>query len=470
MSNQTPRTFDVDVSGVVLDRLVGLEQFISPEHIRQAIDQSRRRNRSDCRLTHEIMLWVVLAMGILTHLPLRQVFKHARRLRKGEPTPPRNTLCRARQRLGVSPVRNLFHDVVRPLATEQTPGAFYHGLRLVGLDGTTFDVPDSSANDKAFGRPNGSRGKAAFPQVRKLSLVELGTHAELAFVLKPYHRGETAMVAGLERHLKAGMLLLCDRNFFSYSLWKRLSTKGVELLFRVKKNLILKPTKVLADGSYLAKIYPNSYDREKDRNGIEVRVIKYTLDDPQRTGHGEEHVLLTTLLDAEVHPAKTLVVLYHERWEEELTFDEQKTHQDPKRPGKAAQLRSETPAGVIQEVYALSLGHYVTRALMAEAAKTEGLDPDRLSFVGCLRILQCRLPECDSRHPQTWQSWWEGLLWEMSQERVDSVATPSGRGRRNRINPRVVKKKMSNFKKKRVKDRKPPPPTKTFEQTVVMLV
>jgi hypothetical protein len=468
MSGKTPRNFAVDASGVVVDRLVGLQQFIPADRVRQAVHAAGRRNRADCRLTHEIMLWVVLAMGILTELPLRQVFKHARRLRQGEPSPPRNTLCMARRRLGVAPVRHLFEAVVRPLATAETPGAFYQGLRLVGLDGTVLDLPDAPANAKAFGRPRGSRAEGAFPQIRKLSLVELGTHAELAFVLKPCWRGETAMVAGLRRHLQPGMLLLWDRAFFSYPLWQSLTGKGVHVLARVKGNLILAPIEALADGSYLAKIYRNDYDRHKDRHGIVVRVIKYTLDDPQRVGHRQEHTLLTSLLDAGEHPAVGLVLLYHERWEEELTFDEQKTHQDPKRPGKPAQLRSETPAGVVQEVYALSLGHYVTRALMAQAAATEALDPDRLSFVGCLRILRCRLPECDSRSPQTWQQWYEAVLWEMGQERVDVEHTDAGPRRPNRVNPRVVKRKMSKFKKTRPEHRHRPPLQKTFAQTIVM--
>ena len=112
-------------------------------------------------------------------------------------------------------------------------------------------------------------------------------------------------------------------------------------------------------------------------------MIRYTLNDPQRIGDGEEHVLITNLLDDELYPAMELILLYHERWEEELVFDEQKTHQDPRRATKPAQLRSETPTGVIQEVYALSLAHFVIRSLMFEAAATVDLDPDRLSFTGC---------------------------------------------------------------------------------------
>src|SRR5262249_31995662 len=148
----------------------------------------------NCVLTYEVILWVVLAMGLLTDLPIRQVFKHARRLRAGEESPGRSNLCMARRRLGVAPLRHLFGRVARPLGRPETPGASSRGLRLMGIDGTVLAVPDSPANAAAFGRPSaGPRGDGAFPQVRKLSLVELGTHAEVAFVVRPCRSDERAM-------------------------------------------------------------------------------------------------------------------------------------------------------------------------------------------------------------------------------------------------------------------------------------
>jgi Insertion element 4 transposase N-terminal/Transposase DDE domain len=457
-------TLPPDESGRILDRLAGLEQIIPPEVVRQALQATGRINPRSCKLTHEVIFWVVLAMGILTELPIRQVFKHARRLRVGEETPHRSSLCVARQRLGIAPVRQLFEAIVHPLARPETPGAFYRGFRLVGLDGTVYDVPDSPANAAAFARPSaGPRGDGAFPQIRKLSLVELGTHVEFAFVVRSIAHGEQSMVGGLLRHLTDEMLLLWDRNFFSYRLWDQVTSRGAKILARVKGNLILEPIRHLADGSYLAKVYPTPEDRRRDRGGIVVRVIRYTLDDPQRVGHGEVHILITNLLDADFYPAKELIILYHERWEQELVYDEQKTHQDPPRATKPAHLRSETPAGVIQEVYALALGHFVTRALMFEAATTAGLDTDRLSFLGCFQILKCRLPECDSSTPGRFEQWYEGLLWEMQRERTDDEV------RRNRINPRVVKQKMSKYKKKRPEHRRIPPLKKTFTEAVVML-
>ena len=458
MKEQGSSTLSPDESGRILDRLAGLEKIISREMVRQVLEDTQRVNSRVCPLSHEVMMWVVLAMGLLTDLPIRQVFRHSRRFRRDETAPGRSSLCEARQRLGVEPLRELHARIARPLATPDTPGAFYRGLRLMGIDGSVFDVPDSDAN-AVFGRSSGGRGAGAFPQVRKVSLVELGTHVETAIALGGWHDSEQALVPQLWPHLPPDALLLEDRGFFSYEHWIALNLR-VKLLIRGKKNFVLKPIEHLSDGSYLAKIYPKPHDRDKDRNGVVVRVIEYTLNDPQRTGQGEVHRLLTNLLDATQFPALELILLDHERWEVELSYDEQKTHQAPRRAEKPAHLRSETPDGVRQEMYALSLGHFVIRALMFEAARPAKLDVDRLSFTGCLQILQCRLPECDSRTAESFATWYEALLSEMRQEQIGP--------RRNRINPRVIKRKMSKWNKKRPQHRRLKPLLKRFEECVVM--
>jgi len=463
MEQQGRCVLPADETGRVLDRLAALEKVISPTDIRQVLMDTGRVNPRACTLTHEVVIWIVLAMGIFTKLPIRQVFKHSRRLHTNADTPCRSALCVARQRLGVEPVRQLFERTVRPLATPETPGAFYCGLRLVAVDGTLLDVPDTLANDAAFGRPtSGKRGDGAFPQVRKLSLVEVGTHVEFALCTGSYRTGERTLFPQLLPHLQPGMLLLCDRGFFSYKLWKSVVSRGVRLLARLCKGMVLKKIEQFSDGSYLAKIYANSRDREKDLHGIVVRVIKYTLNDPQRVGDQQEHTLLTDLLDASKYPAWELIPGYHWRWEHELVFAEQKTYQDPPRASKPTHLRSETPTGVLQEIYALSLAHFVIRSLMFQSAQRAGLDTDRLSFTGCHQILQCRLPECDSRTLQTFETWCAALLDEMSRERTEP--------RRNRINPRVIKRKMKNWLKKRPEHRHLPPLKKTFMESVVITI
>jgi Insertion element 4 transposase N-terminal/Transposase DDE domain len=447
----------------ILDKIVILEKFIGQGDILQALQDTDSLDTRRCRLTREVTFWIVLVMGLAPDLCIRQVFKLARRLNRDEWTPTRAALCKSRQRLGAGPVRLLYERLARPLAKPHTPGAFYKGWRLMAIDSSVFDVPDSEANAKAFGYPQGGRGAGAFPQVRKLSLEEVGTHAEVAFVLKGLKEkecGEKSMVPGLLRHLRPGMLLLWDRGFFSYNLWQQVTLRDCHLLARVSERYVLRPLEPLGDGSYLAKIYPRESERNKDRHGIKVRVIRYTLNDPNRVGYRHEHVLLTTLFDAEASPALELIELYHKRWEIELMYAEQKKHQTPRQATKPAHLRSQTPLGVIQEMYGLALAHYLTRLLMAEAAEQALISPLDLSFVGCFQTLRCRAAEYPAAAGPQAEGWYRSFLRELARERLEP--------RRNRINPRVIKRKMSKFKKKRLEHRGRRPLERNFKDTIVV--
>jgi hypothetical protein len=186
-----------------------------------------------------------------------------------------------------------------------------------------------------------------------------------------------------------------------------------------------------------------------------VRIIEYTFDDPHRPGAQVRPRLLTTLLDSGVHAAKRLIVLYHERWEEELAIDELKTHQR-QRPV----LRSQTPAGVMQELYGLLLGHFVVRQLLFAAAQQCAVPPRRLSFTNTLKILRCRLPEVP-RSRQGLKRWYADLLAEIGEEILEP--------RRDRINPRVIRQKVKKWPKKRPEHRKHPQPRKKFHRSIVML-
>ena len=127
-----------------LDRLAALERIIPSELIDQVLTDTDKHSRYQVKLTNQVMIKVVLGIGLYTDRPIRQVFRCCQRS-SGAKTPTRSSLCRARQRLGSEPIRELHRRVVRPLATEATPGAFYRGMRLVAIDGTVLDVPDCDA-------------------------------------------------------------------------------------------------------------------------------------------------------------------------------------------------------------------------------------------------------------------------------------------------------------------------------------
>lgn len=435
------------------ERLQGLKRIIPCATIKSMLKHGPARRRCS-RLPDWFMVWFVIALGLFSGDSYRQIFRWLQPWRR-KGTPNRSTLCEARHRLGVWPLRRLLHQVAQVQATPDTPGAFHRGMRLMGIDGFVVDLSDTEANAKVFGRPKGGRAAGAFPQARVVSLCELGTHVMWRSLIRPLACGEVTVARYLLDYLVAGMLLLWDRNFLSYDLVAQVLRRGGHLLGRVKSNPIFHPIKRLPDRSFLAKLYPSPRHRDQDRDGILVRILEYTFNDPARPGHGERHRLLTTLVDWKKDPAKTLILLYHRRWEEELAIDELKTHQR-QRPV----LRSETPRGVIQEIYGLLLGHFIVRKLMCEAAAQQEISPLRLSFVGTLKILRCRLPECPKSRPALRQ-WYENLLAEVAEEIIEK--------RRDRVNPRVVKRKMSKWRKKRPEHRQHPQPRKEIGRSIVML-
>jgi hypothetical protein len=192
-------------------------------------------------------------------------------------------------------MRLLTEQAIRLQGKPTTPGAFYRGMRTMALDGFVVDVPDTPANERAFGRPGSGRAPAAFPQTRILSLCETGSHVLVAIpdqAAAPRRGHDGPPPAAV---LQKDMLLLWDRNFLSYQTVSEVRQRGAHLLARIKSNLIFEPIRVLDDGSYLAKLYRSPADRRKDRDGILVRIIEYTFDDPGRPGSGELHRLLTTL-------------------------------------------------------------------------------------------------------------------------------------------------------------------------------
>jgi Transposase DDE domain/Insertion element 4 transposase N-terminal len=299
----------------------------------------------------------------------------------------KSAISQARSRLGAKPLRELWHQIAKPLAEPGSPGAFFAGLRLVVLEGSTLDLAATAANLKHYGRQKASRGQAALPQLRFAGLAEAATHALFGVTMGPYRRGELTLAKRLLAHLQPGMLCLADRLYTVFPLWKRAQQSGAELLWRARQNMILPVEGLLEDGSFLSTIYPSTKARRHRRRGLRVRVIEYQLDGVEGEAGQTVYRLLTTLLDPKAAPAEALARLYAQRWEIEGLFEELKPHL---RGGQVV-LRSKTPELVEQEFYGLLLAHWAVRGLMYEAAQREGLDPDRLSFSHAVRVVRRKL-------------------------------------------------------------------------------
>lgn len=383
--------------------LEALEAAIPDEAVEAAIEATGTREQRRRLLPTHLVVTLVVAMGLWASESMRHVLAEVvagwRERTEPEQTdwhlPSTAAIVQARQRAGARLLRELFGAVARPIATAQTPSAFLGGLRLMAIDGTTIDVADTPENDRAFGRPTTKRGNGAFPQIRVLALIETGTHVICDAVIRPFGTGEVPTALRLLRSVGPGMLLLWDRGFHSYEMVRVTLAQQAQFLGRTKKNIVLRPTEILADGSFLAWIYPSPTARRRDEQGIELRVIEYALDTPAGPGR-ETYRLITSLLDERVFPAEQVAATYHERWEIETALDEVKVHQwAHPRP-----LRSKHPREVVQEVYGLLLAHLAIRTVMYQAAQSSGIDPDRLSFTGALRVLRRAIPRAQRTPPE----------------------------------------------------------------------
>jgi len=365
-----------------------LTRVFPPELVDEVIAQAGRTEQRNRTLPARVMAYFAIAMALYSEGSYEDVLSQ---LTDGLAwasgwadtyTPPsKSGIFQARQRLGSEPLAALFARVATPIGAPATPGVWLAGRRMVAVDGTCLDVADTAANAAFFGRPGVNKGEqAAFPQSRIVALAECGTHAVFAAEIGVYSQSEAALTEPLLARLEPGMVLLADRGFFSFALWRKASATGADLLWRVRSDTHgPKTTHVgdLADGSWLAHLRKST---EPTATPMLVRVVDYTIDDGR--DNADTYRLFTTLLDPTEAPAVDLAAAYTQRWEIELVLDELKTHQR----GPRTVLRSKSPDLVKQEIWGHLCCHYAIRTLMADAASHAGHDPDRVSFVAALRI------------------------------------------------------------------------------------
>lgn len=439
-----------------------LERAIPRTAIQQVLTQQAVTSNRERKVTLLLTVWLVIALHLYPTVAIGAVLvKLARGLRFIWPDPAIALPCDSaiayrRAQLGARPIVALFHQVCQPLASAQTRGAFLFGLRAMAIDGTTEDVPDTPANAAYFGRHTSARGDGAFPQTQGVYLVECGTHVVVDCGFWPCHTSERVGGLRLLRSLGRGMLVMWDRGFHDFDMIVGARQRGAHVLSRLPAHVKPQRLRTLADGSYLAYLYPSEYGRRKTGERVLVRVITYTISDPTLPGYGEQHRIITTLLNPRLAGAHAIACAYHERWEIELVIDEIDTHQRL----ATRTLRSLTPVGVIQELYGLLIAHYAVRVLMHEAALQVDVDPDRLSFVHALEVVRDAVAEFQLVVPAQLPALEERLLTDIAAVRLPP--------RQPRSNPRVVKRKMSNFKLKRPQHYRPPKPYDSFRDAVVV--
>jgi Transposase DDE domain/Insertion element 4 transposase N-terminal len=287
-----------------------------------------------------------------------------------------------RQVLGSQGLQALLQQRCQLLATPASmPNAFFRRSRLMAIDGTLFHTPDTKANARAFGRSSNHYGPGAYPQVKCVLLAECGSHAVVGLEMDRYDVSEVHGAYRLLAQVGRNRLVLVDAGLISGAFLEQVRTRKAHVLGALEAGTWEQPKQArrLADGSVLAWVAPahSGHARYRQQQGLWVRIISYRVTDARLGEPDKVYRLITTLLNPRLAPARTLLELYHERWESELVIDEIKTHERAQRKV----LRSKTPEGVGQELYGIYLAHYAARVLLAQGAVEAELDPDRLSFI-----------------------------------------------------------------------------------------
>lgn len=425
-----------------------ITQFIPLRVIKSVIQECQVQEKRLRCLPAWLMVFLCILRGIFAQEALQSVFarlcfvpclQSQFNLSK---LPHKSALCLARYRLGARPLALLFKQICRPIATPQTPGAFAFGYRLVAIDSTKETVADTPANVNFFGRHRTREGRddSAFPQFQALYLCECGTHVIFDAAITPFKADHFHYFQRLLRSVDAGMLVMFDRGLISYDNIKFILERQAQALAPARKDMKLRPQEHLSDGTYIAHLKSWANGGDNDDPPIPVRVITYTLDDPQRNPEQLTFRLITTLLDPDLYPAEVLIALYHQRWEIEIAIDEIDTHQRL----TWMPFRSQKPVGVIQEFYALLLAYFIIRSTMHQSAETLAQPPQRLSFINALRLIQHSFPIT-----QLLQGTQRQRLIELFHQWQQYFRLPP---RDNRLNPRVVKRKRSKFRRKKPED------------------
>ena len=366
------------------------------ELVDRVIDQYWRREQRTRALPARLVFYFTLVLCLFPAESYRSAMKILMsvfgRGMGGYRVPTTASIGAARRRLGSGPVETAVRAVMAPRARPETVGAWYRDWLLTAVDGTTFTVPDTEENEGDFGRPGSARGekRAAYPQIRAACLVEVGTHAVFDARVDGCSVAETVLIEEMFSTLRPGMLVLADRNIYSFHRWIKAADTGADLLWRVSANLTLRPVESLADGSYLAEVIP---PREVGRTSFRLRMIEYRL-----PGSDEVYRLVTTILDPTRAPAKELAALYRERWDIEGFFKQIKSIQ----LNSEKIFRSKSPDGVRQEFWAHLAVHYATMCVQVDAADQAKLDPDRISHKNTVRVIRSRMwkPESFPPRPQ----------------------------------------------------------------------
>ena len=423
----------------------GIEVFASvlqPKWITDALEATCRQTRRERKLPAAFTVWLVIAMGFYRNLSIQNILNRLGNvigvgsLWADGDVPTSTSTTESRDRVGFGPLRLLADRLRHWILETHREAMSWKGMLLVALDGTTLKVPDSPENRRRFGLPGSDRARTAFPQMRALILVSAKLRFILGVLFAPYGRGEVRLALRMLAEIPRGALVLLDRNFNAWQFLLGLRNSGQHFLIRAKDPMKGVTLAVLGAGDRLVEMKISRSVRHRVPSLPKTVVLR----EITARIKGKPFRFFTSLLEPSTYRTVDLMLLYTERWQEEVVFDEIKTHQcGATTVNRPVILRSKTPRRVLQEAYGLVIAYNLVRSLMTQAALKHLASPIRISFTDSLERIRSATLLMAAAATQHLPTMFEDLLRSIAQCLVPQ---------RRRTNPREVCVKMSRYPKK----------------------
>lgn len=317
--------------------------------------------------------------------------------------------CMARDRLPLRFFQHLFAAFMQRQEEAQAARWLWHGMRLLGFDGTLLRLPAVAVLRESYPPPRNKRGASKYPQALLVGLVGLCSGFCHRFVLVPQQRAEQWCACWLTRYLRPGDLALADRNFACYEIIARIVCRSANFLFRLPANrfhkLARRPTNSGRQDEWLVDLQLPAALRKRCPYLpaiVTVRVLQYQLPGFRVSW------LITSLTDAQAYPYDEVVSLYHVRWCQETM------HREWKHTLQLSNLRSHSSPGIHKEVLVQLTLNNAVRAMQAEALPFEG-KPLSLRFLDTKRLVVGAIPNMALSPIEALPSIYAALLHEIAQ-------------------------------------------------------
>lgn len=386
----------------------GVQDWISEDLVRRACQEAGHAFRERVlppwevvRLFVQQVLWGNIACRAVRHLSDAAFSAQA--------------YCQARKRLPLDVLVAIAAALTHKARRESRDFGRWKGHRVLHMDGTGLSMPDEPALRAKYGQPGGQKPGCGFPVMHVLWLFDAATGLIIDFIEDKCHTHDMAHAAGLHAQMEEGDVVVADRAFASYAHLALLLQGKLHGVFCAHQRRIINFTpkrkrrgqhrkpqrkgapdsrwiKSLGDQDQLVEYFkpdkrPAWMDAEEyDRlpPSITVRELRYEIESP---GFRPEQItLVTTLLDADTYTKQELAELYAARWRIETNLKHLKDTMG------MDVLHSKTVEGVQKELWVYLIVYNQVRLFMLKAARRQGVDPQRLSFIDALDALRHRGP------------------------------------------------------------------------------